>query len=55
MDGVGGVQANALLDALGVGLGVTHHERGRFAVQGIGRVRVRQELGDEELEDVDKI
>lgn len=49
------VQADTFADAARVRLGVAHQESGGFAVQRIGRVRVAEELRDEELEDVHQV
>ena len=34
---------------------ITHHQRGCFAVERIGWVRIAEELGKEDLEDVDHV
>ena len=38
-----------------IALSIAHQQRRRFAVQRVGRVRVAQQLGQEDLEDVDHV
>lgn len=53
--GVGRVEADAIADAVFVRLWVAHQQRRRLAVQRVRRVRVAQQLRDEELEDVHQV
>lgn len=43
------------LDLLIVALGLPHQQGRCLSVQGIGRVRVAEQLGEEDLEDVDHV
>ena len=47
------VERDVLFDLGAVVRGLVHHEGGGLAVERVGRVRVQQELGQEDLEDVD--